>query len=223
MNSEGLTRRSFVQAALASLFTVKTLLGREPVSLEITLEGHASDLGRELVSFGLPLPPGFLTDPLRVRVVNETGSELSAAVRSLEPWRMGGRQGSIRAILIQCTLDFSRERTRRVKVQFQPRRKNEPHFVAVEKTLINADGLSGPRVLALIPAKWLCDSLVVGPQTPVSESGEYRAYDQFVEKNFPGSLAYLDSKVYVYDAQHYLAVALPLPFSMETDATAETA
>ena len=32
---------------------------------------------------------------------------------------------------------------------------------------------------------------------------------------------YLGSKVYVYDAQHYLAVALPLPFSMETDATAD--
>src|SRR5215469_7258940 len=31
---------------------------------------------------------------------------------------------------------------------------------------------------------------------------------------------YLGSDVYVYDAQHYLAVALPLPFSMETDASA---
>ncbi|SMG23232.1 AraC family transcriptional regulator [Paraburkholderia susongensis] len=32
---------------------------------------------------------------------------------------------------------------------------------------------------------------------------------------------YLGGKVYVYDAQHYLVVALPLPFSMETDATHE--
>jgi AraC-like DNA-binding protein len=32
---------------------------------------------------------------------------------------------------------------------------------------------------------------------------------------------YLGSDVYVYDEQHYLVVALPLPFSMETDATAD--
>jgi AraC-like DNA-binding protein len=32
---------------------------------------------------------------------------------------------------------------------------------------------------------------------------------------------YLGNTVYTYDAQHYLAVALPLPFSMETDASAE--
>jgi AraC-like DNA-binding protein len=32
---------------------------------------------------------------------------------------------------------------------------------------------------------------------------------------------YLGGTVYVYDAQHYLVVALPLPFSMETDATEE--
>ncbi len=196
MNSEPLSRRSFVQASLASLITAKSFFGREPSSLEITLEGRATDLSRERVSFGLPLPPGFLTDSQRIRVLDETGSELSVAVRSLEPWRIGGKQGSIRSILIQTTLDFSHERTRHIKIQFQPRRKNEQTFVAIERTLINADGLSGPRVLALIPAKWLCDSLVVGPQTPVSESGDYRAYDQFVEKNFPGSLAYLDSKVY---------------------------
>ena len=30
---------------------------------------------------------------------------------------------------------------------------------------------------------------------------------------------YFGDRVYVYDAQHYLAVAVPVPFSMETDAT----
>jgi AraC-like DNA-binding protein len=30
---------------------------------------------------------------------------------------------------------------------------------------------------------------------------------------------YLGDKVYVYDAQHYLAVSVPVPFDMETDAT----
>lgn len=32
---------------------------------------------------------------------------------------------------------------------------------------------------------------------------------------------YLGSEVYLYDAQHYLAVAVPVPFAMETDASAK--
>ncbi|MGI4938174.1 MAG: AraC family transcriptional regulator [Janthinobacterium lividum] len=32
---------------------------------------------------------------------------------------------------------------------------------------------------------------------------------------------YLGDQVYVYDAQHYLAVSVPVPFTMETDASAE--
>jgi len=32
---------------------------------------------------------------------------------------------------------------------------------------------------------------------------------------------YLGDRVYVYDTQHYLAVAVPVPFTMETDATPE--
>lgn len=33
---------------------------------------------------------------------------------------------------------------------------------------------------------------------------------------------YLGGRVYQYDAQHYLAVSVPVPFTMETEATAET-
>ena len=165
--------------------------------VEVTLEGRGANLGDELVNFGLPLPPGFLSDPRRVRVVNAVGQEISAAVRALEPWRIGGREGSIRSLLIQFTLEFSTERTHRIKIVFdQPRLKSESSFVPVAATLVDEDGLKGPRVLAMLPARWLCDSLVVGPQTPAAASGPYAPYDHFVEKNFPGSLAYLDSQVY---------------------------
>jgi hypothetical protein len=203
MSGSKLTRRSFVQTGLASLLAARAAFAGESASsfdrvteLEVTLEGRATTLGRELVSFGLPLPPGFLSDPKRVRLVDDARQELTAAVRPLEPWRIGGKQGSIRSLLIQFTLDFSQQRTQRIKIVFRPRRKDKTDFVSVEKTLIDSNGLEGPRILALLPAGWLCDSLIVGPQTPASQSGEYRAYDQFVEKNFPGSLAYLNSKVY---------------------------
>lgn len=165
--------------------------------VQVTLEGRAANLGRELVSFGLPLPPDFLSDPQLVRVVTETGQEISAAVRALEPWRIGGREGSIRSLLIQFRLDFSDARTKRIKIVLQrQRQKSESSFVPVAETLLDEDGLKGPRVLALLPARWLCDSGIVGPQTPVAESGPYRPYDQFVERNFPGSLGYLNSQVY---------------------------
>jgi hypothetical protein len=131
-----------------------------------------------------------------VRVVNEAGEEFRLALRTLEPWRIGGREGSIRSLLIQLTADFTGARTKRIKILFEPRRLTDNSLVQVEQTLIKPDGLDGPRVMALLPADWLCVSLIVGPQTPASESGQYQAFDQFVERNFPGSLDYLNSQQY---------------------------
>jgi len=163
----------------------------------VTLEGRAQDLGNETVSFGLPLPFGFLNDSRKVTVIDERGIELSAAVRSLEPWRTGGRAGSIRSLLIQFNADFSLQKTQRVTIVFKANRSRvDLRFVPVSNTLIDANGLSGPRVLAVLPADWLCASGVVGPQVPAARSGAYASYDSFVEKNFPGSLKYLDSNVY---------------------------
>jgi len=166
-------------------------------SVTVTLEGRADNLNDEIVSFGLPLPFGFLHNSAKVTIVDERGAEMPAAVRSLEPWRTGGRDGSIRSLLIQFKLNFSKHKTQRVIVRFDRRRReSEGAFVPVSQTLIDERGLKGPRVAAVLPAAWLCASEVVGPQVPATGSGEYSSYDRFVEKNFPGSLAYLDSKVY---------------------------
>ncbi len=166
-----------------------------PNEVTVTLIGRAENLAAETVNFGLPLPPGFLNDAGLVRVSTPAGQEIEAAVRPLEPWRIDGKDGSIRSIQIQFQANFDREKTQRVKVVFgKPRRKNSSRFVPVVDTLIEPEGLKGPRVLALIPAKWLCDSWIVGPQMPATESGPYSAYDRFVEKSFPGSLKYIDSK-----------------------------
>lgn len=163
----------------------------------MALVGRVDGLGLEVASFGLPLPPGLLSDPRRVAVVDERGKEIPAAVRVLEPWRIGGRNGTARSVLVQAKLDFGAERTRRIRVVVGRRRRaNVDSFVPVERTLVDHEGLAGPRVLAVLPADWLCESLVVGPQTPASASGELAAYDRLVERNFPGSLAFLDSTTY---------------------------
>jgi hypothetical protein len=193
------SRRAFLKQALLSAFAVPLTRKLFPAggSVVVRLEGQADDPRNELVSFGLPLPSGFLNDASRVRVVGDDGAELVAAVRSLEPWRVGGKAGSIRSLLIQFPLDFSKRKSREVTVWFDRRAKQtRSEFASIASTLRDEKGLRGPRVLALLPAEWLCASGIVGPQTPAALSGSYSSYDQMVEKNFPGSLAYLDSLAY---------------------------
>ena len=100
-----LTRRSFFKSSLGSFFAANAVLTSDPGALakrsselKVALVGRAPALGRELVSFGLPLPPGFLFNSERVRLVDEAGLEITAAARALEPWRIGGREGSIRSV-----------------------------------------------------------------------------------------------------------------------------
>ena len=194
------SRRSFLRNTLSSLVVIPIASWRSlPGSAEVTvrLEAQSDDLGSEVVSFGLPLPFAFLSDSRKVRILGENGKEIVAAIRSLEPWRVGGRDGSIRSLLIQFKLDFSKEKQQLVRVRFdQKRQKSASAFVPIVETLRDSKGLSGPRVLAVLPAAWLCESEIVGPQTPAESSGSYSTYDDLVTKNFPGSLAYLDSKVY---------------------------
>lgn len=165
--------------------------------VSVTLIGRAENLANEVVNFGLPLPPGFLRDAALVRVYDGKGAEIAAAVRSLEPWRIDGKDGTIRSIQIQFHADLRREITRQVKVLFGKARTGKaPPFVPVVETLIAPDGSKGPRVLAILPARWLCDSWLVGPQVPAAPSGPSSFYDRFVEKSFPGSLRYIDSPVF---------------------------
>src|SRR5688572_8935583 len=126
MTDSKVTRRSFVQTGMISLLAVRAGLSGEfrgdvyqPKELEASLEARVMNPAVERVSFGLPLPPGLLSDARRVRIVNNAGEEIAAAVRQLEPWRIGGDDGTIRSLLIQFSLDFSRQRTQKVKILFQ--------------------------------------------------------------------------------------------------------
>src|ERR1700752_1045803 len=149
------SRRLFLKNSLMSLVAVPLSRHADWIKndrVTVTLEGRAQDLGIEIVSFGLPLPFGFLNDPRKVRVVDEHGTEIPVAVRSLEPWRTGGQEGWIRSLLIQFKADFSRQKTQRVGIFFNTNRSRvEWNFVPVSKTLIDAEWLKGPRVLPVLP------------------------------------------------------------------------
>ncbi|HEY8560332.1 MAG TPA: hypothetical protein VIL74_08135 [Pyrinomonadaceae bacterium] len=164
----------------------------------MTLFGETGNLGLETVNFALPLPPGLLSDARRAAVLDETGEEIPAAVRFLEPWRAAGKtRTGLRAIQIQLPLNFTGLKTRRLTIVInRARKKTHGDFVPVAQTLFEENGLVLPRVLAVLPADWLCLSLVAGPQTPAREAGDLAGYEALVERNFPGSLKFIDSKIY---------------------------
>src|SRR5215208_5198039 len=124
------SRRLFLKNGLRSLVAVPLLhhtTWAATESVTVRLEGRADNPGNEVVSFGLPLPFGLLRDPQHVSIVDERAGEVPAAVRSLEPWRTGGREGSIRSLLIQFKADFSQQKNQRVTVLCDRRaRRAEP-------------------------------------------------------------------------------------------------
>jgi len=133
-----------------------------------------------------------------VHVTDARGRAVAAAISPLEPWRTGGTDGSLRAIGVRCRLDVSAAAAQTLRITFNGggRRPRQVEPIAIEDTLIAADGLAGPRVRAVLPAPWLCASGVVGPQAIASATGPYAGYERFVERSFPESLTYLDSDVY---------------------------
>ena len=165
----------------------------------VTLAPRAPTAGPVPIGFGIPLPPGFLRDATRVRVLNARGRDLDATVQPLESWRTNGRDGTLRSIGIRLQVDVSAGATQTLRVEFNGPRRAPPkpsRSISLEDTLVEPTGLRGPRVQALLPAQWLCASGLVGPQAAALPSGAYGDYERFVDRSFPGSLQFLDSDVY---------------------------
>ena len=141
--------------------------------------------------------------PARIHVPDDRGREIVSSVRILEHWRVppgrpSDRAGAaIRSVQVQFRVDLDGTRPARVHIFIgEPRRNVPDRLVPNAETLIDAEGLKGPRVLPLLSADWLCASELVGPQTPAHAAGALSAYERFVERSFPGSLQYVDSDVY---------------------------
>ncbi len=155
---------------------------------------RAPRIGRELVNVAVPCPPGFLPDAQTIRAFDATGAGLEITTWPLEPWRIDGRSGTIRSVLIQWMVDGSRPVETRIRVRFDlaGRAGSDRRARPVAETL----DAKSPRVLVTLPAEWLCESWIAGPQVPASRSGSYAEYDRFVDRSFPESTKYLDSDVY---------------------------
>jgi hypothetical protein len=203
----GMDRRTFLAGTASGLVvsSARALFGRAPDSPEawVTLVSRVGAVRNELVNLGVPFAPGRLVDPSRLRIVDGRGREIPSSVRVLAYWRVpperasAGSRESIRAVQVQFRVDVDATRPARVKIAVgEPRRTASDRLVPVADTLIDTDGLKGPRVLPMLSADWLCASEIAGLQAPAHASGAFAAYDRFVDRSFPGSLQYIDSDVY---------------------------
>jgi len=200
-------RRTFLVGTARGLVlpSVGALIGSAPASgsTPVTLVSRVGAARQEVVNLGLPFAPARLFDPARIHVADDRGREIVSSVRILEHWRVppgrpSDRAGAaIRSVQVQFRVDLDGTRPARVHISVgEPRRNVPDRLVPITETLIDVEGLKGPRVLPLLSADWLCASELVGPQTPAHAAGALSAYERFVERSFPGSLQYVESDVY---------------------------
>jgi hypothetical protein len=164
-----------IVAVLASPTTAETFTFADTIltggtkarpTVEVRLEPRSGFAGVQRVNFAVPLPAGELLDPDRVRIVADDGTELAAARRelALHP------DGSVRSVQIQVQVRVPTAGTvLQVQLDRQPTTR-ELALVPVASTLAPADGTEGPKVWARLPARWLSDSGIAGPQIPEADT-----------------------------------------------------
>lgn len=132
-----------------------------PDAVDVTLVPAAGVSGAQRVSFAVPLARGQLDDGDLVRVLSGD-AELPAARRALARYP----DGSVRSVQLQVQLPaVTSGQILQVRLGETPTTAPLP-LAAVSTTLVTADGTQGPRVWALLPAAWLSQSGVAGPQLP---------------------------------------------------------
>lgn len=171
------TAPAFAQAMPDAVFNG----GFEPwsppaASRNITLTANATLAPVELVSMGIPFPPGALADAGRVRILDAGGAEVAAFVRPTLRWHW--LDDSIRAVKVQFLADPS------VQYRFDtsaPRSLNLAEQPYDNGTRPGKQNAPVPRLLATLDSDWLVDSLVIGPQR--ARDGQHW-YDRYVDRQW---------------------------------------
>lgn len=148
------------------------------------VEGVAAG-SEQLITFGLPFPRGSITQAglSKVRVLDARGQEIPAFVEQLTPWRhlsnaaLDNTSVRVARIQIRRALDVvhPNAETLRVEWGFRDRTQSRPSlenprngWQAVNTgSFIAGDGVSEPRVYAVLPASVLSKGLLrLGPMRP---------------------------------------------------------
>src|SRR5262245_5282097 len=172
-----------------------------PLGTNVTvhLVPRAGVSGMTRVNFAVPLSPGQLSDPAAVRVLIG-GAEKPSGRRALARHP----DNSVRSVQVQIDVAVAGESDVTVEIG-QAGTAGDLPLVPVADTLDPADGTAGPRVWALLPARWLSGSGVAGPQIPEADVAgtpldawtmlcDYAEYDV---TNFLGQMS--DAAVWLFD------------------------
>lgn len=145
----------------------------------ITLTSNGGLGVSELVTMGIPFPPGLLTDAGYVRILDDEGNEVPAYVRQTLTWH---HDGSVRAVKVQFIVDM----TLGVRVfAFEwgaPRTREMSERAYSDGTRPGREGYPVPKVLATLEPDWMTPSLLAGPQRAAGNS----MYDQYILGQYNG-------------------------------------
>ena len=125
-----------------------------------------------LVSTGVPFAPGQLLSERNIAVLQD-GRDISIGTKVLARWP---QDGSIRSVLVQFPLRMDAVQ-QPVTLQWgRPRSAPDISVALIEDDF--------PEALIVLPARWLCDSQVIGEQVPMHEHA-FPEYDQQIAAFYP--------------------------------------
>ncbi|MFH1036324.1 MAG: hypothetical protein V1806_17645 [Pseudomonadota bacterium] len=156
------------------------------------------------ISFGVPFPPGCLSDPKLIALIDNTGKELPIHVKVLATWPPPvPHAGSIRVALVQFRDLIATSLPRTYTLRWgAPRKENEPdswparqQWLPVEDKDFMGTMTMEPPVYAVLPHKWLGKSLIRGRILPEGADLKWEFYDHNMKNYFLTSINKIDPRV----------------------------
>ena len=126
------------------------------------------------VTVGIPFPPGILHDPHLLRILDDKGMEVPAAVQTTLQWY--AKDKSVRAVRVQFRARLDAGESTYYFAFGKPRQRDLAGWSYTDGLVDAGQGLRAPAVLATLTPTWLCESLLAGPQLPASPNEAYAGY-----------------------------------------------
>ncbi|WP_267220872.1 hypothetical protein [Dyella silvae] len=145
----------------------------------IVLHRNASSGSPVLASVGIPFPPGVLTDPQQLRILDAKGNEVAAAVQVMLRWHF--KDNSIRAVRAQFHAPLTSDEETYYFAIGKPRKEEIAGWPYDAGLVEGPQGLHVPAVLGTLTPAWMSASLIAGPQQPATPD---EAYAKYVSRQF---------------------------------------
>lgn len=126
------------------------------------------------LSVGIPFAPGVLRDARQLRILDENGIEVPAAVQPTLSWSF--KDGSIRAVRAQFRVRLTASAQTFYFAVGEPRTHDLPGWPYVNGLVDGGQGFAVPAALATLTPAWLSGSLIAGPQQPATNGEPYANY-----------------------------------------------